>query len=487
MNRLDHSINGLRHRFPEMSAARTLSPGQARALLAVVVVLAMAFTMNPRATFIAVFGGLMSLYLLTLAHRIELLLAALRHPRVISVSDEEARAIPAKDLPIYTVLVPAFHEAEVIHRTIAALEQLDYPADRLDVKLLLEADDTETIAAARRVRSRLAADIVLVPPSLPRTKPKACNYGLTLARGELVTIYDAEDRAEPLQLRRVVAAFRQLPASVACLQAKLSYHNVGQNIITRWFTIEYTTWFSMLLPALAARGGPVPLGGTSMHVSRQVLEQVGGWDAHNVTEDADLGVRLQRMGYRAAVIDSTTLEEANSDFVNWVKQRSRWYKGYLQTWLVHMRQPRRAYRELGSSAFLGLNLVLGAIPLVAFINPVFWFLTGLWFLLRPDLVELLLPGPLYGAALVSMIVGNALALGINLVALRATGHRGLLRAALLSPLYWVMMSIAAIRAFLQLMVAPSFWEKSAHGLDRVGAGHQPAATTASAGSFGPTS
>jgi cellulose synthase/poly-beta-1,6-N-acetylglucosamine synthase-like glycosyltransferase len=465
MSQLDRSVDAVRASWPELSAHRILSRPQAALLALLAAAVIGAALLRPTALLITLLALTTALYLVTLLYRIVLLRVALRHPAEVRISDTEARAIPDEELPVYTILVPAYHEADVIARTIAALEGIDYPVDRLDVKLLLEADDHETIAAARAVASPLPAEIVLIPPGRPRTKPKACNVGLLRARGELVTIYDAEDRPEPLQLRRVVAAFRRLPPLVACLQAKLSYHNIHQNLLTRWFTAEYETWFSMMLPALARIGGPIPLGGTSMHMPRAILEAVGAWDPYNVTEDADLGVRLQRLGYQVAVLDSTTLEEANSDVVNWVRQRSRWYKGYLQTWLVHMRHPIRLWGEVGARAFLGINLLLGAIPLVALLNPVFWFLTALWFLAQPHLLVVLLPAPIYYPALVSMLAGNFIALYIGVIAVRVRRRPDLLTAVILSPLYWALMSIAAIRALIQLLVAPSYWEKSVHGLD----------------------
>lgn len=465
MSQLDHNLDAVRANWPELSAHRILSRPQVLVLALLSVAVVAAAWLRPTALLITLLALTTSLYLVTLLYRVVLLRIALRHPAEVRIRDAEARAIPDAELPVYTILVPAYREAEVIARTIAALERLDYPIDRLDVKLLLEADDRDTIAAARAVASPLPIELVLVPPGRPRTKPKACNLGLLRAKGELVTIYDAEDRPEPLQLRRVVAAFRRLPPLVACLQAKLSYHNIDQNLLTRWFTVEYETWFSMMLPALARLGGPIPLGGTSMHMPRAILEAVGAWDPHNVTEDADLGVRLQRLGYRVEVLDSTTLEEANSDVVNWVRQRSRWYKGYLQTWLVHMRQPVRLWREVGARTFLGINLLLGAIPLVAVLNPVFWFLTALWFLVQPHALTVLLPAPIYYPALASMLAGNFIALYIGLVAIQVRRRPDLLPAVILSPLYWGLMSIAAIRALVQLLVAPSFWEKSVHGLD----------------------
>jgi cellulose synthase/poly-beta-1,6-N-acetylglucosamine synthase-like glycosyltransferase len=465
MRPLDRNLDAVGANWPELSARRILSRRQAvvLALLAAAVIAAAVF--RPTALLITLLALTTALYLVTLLYRVVLLRVALRHPAEVRISDAVALAIPNDELPIYTILVPAYHEAEVIARTIAALENLDYPAERLDIRLLLEEDDRETIDAARRATSVLPREIILIPQGLPRTKPKACNLGLLGAKGEFVTIYDAEDRPERLQLRRAVAAFRRLPPLVACLQAKLTYHNVHQNLLTRWFTAEYETWFSLMLPALARIGGPVPLGGTSMHIPRTILQAVGAWDPFNVTEDADLGVRLQRLGYEVAVLDSTTLEEANSDVVNWVRQRSRWYKGYLQTWLVHMRQPFRLWREVGGRAFLGINLLLGAVPLIAVLNPIFWALTAVWFLAQPHALTVLLPAPIYYPALASMLAGNFLALYVSVIAIRVRRRPDLLLAVTLSPLYWALMSIAAIRALAQLLVAPSFWEKSVHGLD----------------------
>ncbi|TMD23620.1 MAG: glycosyltransferase [Chloroflexi bacterium] len=457
----------LRVEFPEMSAHRTLSGGQRLIAFLLAALLVAGLRLELALTLTLLLALATAVYLVNLGFRLLFLISGLRGAPLVVVADEDARSIPDRVLPVYTVLVPAYHEASVIGHTLQALERLDYPRERLDVKLLLEADDQETIAAATAAAARtsLAIEIARVPVSLPRTKPKACNVGLAHAKGSLVTIFDVEDRPEPLQLRRAALAFRRLPPSVACLQAKLSYHNARQNIITRWFTAEYETWFTLLLPALARHGGPVPLGGTSMHIKRDILERVGGWDPYNVTEDADLGVRLQRFRYQVMVLDSTTLEESNSDFVNWVKQRSRWYKGYLQTWLVHMRHPRRLWRELGPAGFLGLSVMVGAVPILQIINPLFWGLTVLWFVDRNPFLQSLLPPAIYFPALLSLVLGNFLALYMGLIAIRVARRPYLLVAALLAPAYWVMMSIAAVRALLQLVIAPSFWEKSVHGLD----------------------
>jgi cellulose synthase/poly-beta-1,6-N-acetylglucosamine synthase-like glycosyltransferase len=305
-----------------------------------------------------------------------------------------------------------------------------------------------------------------VPDGKPKTKPKACNVGLARARGEFVTIYDAEDRPDPLQLRKSVVAFSRCDQTVVCLQAKLSYYNADQNLITRWFTAEYAMWFSQLLPGLVRQSAPMPLGGTSNHFRRSALLAVGGWDAFNVTEDADLGIRLHRLGLRTHVLDSTTLEEANSDFVNWVKQRSRWYKGYLQTWLVHMRHPRQLARELGLGGFVAFNLFVGGTPLIALLNPVFWSLTFIWFIAHPPFVAALFPPVLYYTGLLCMTLGNLAFYYATIISARTTGQPKLVLAATIAPVYWAMMSIAAIKALVQLFSVPYFWEKTAHGLDR---------------------
>ena len=228
----------------------------------------------------------------------------------------------------------------------------------------------------------------MVPHSLPKTKPKACNYAMSLPDldGEMITLYDAEDVPDPLQLRRAVVAFRRVPADVGCLQARLGYFNERQNLLTRWFSMEYDQWFGAVLPAVQQAGCVVPLGGTSNHMPARVWREVGGWDEHNVTEDADLGVRLARYGYRTVILDSITLEEANSDVINWIRQRSRWYKGYLQTQIVHMRNPQRLVREIGLKATLRLVNMTGAIPLSNALNIVLWSTMLVWVVGHPEAV-----------------------------------------------------------------------------------------------------
>lgn len=451
---------------PELSASPTLTRGQRSRLIVTGMALLAALVVAPLPTLWVLVGAITAVYLAAFFYRVRIFRQSFRGADILTVSDEEARALPDNELPVYTLLVPAYREPEVIPDLLVALDRLEYPRQILDVKLLLESDDPETLQAVRTAAPGSHVEIIRVTDGPPKTKPKACNVGLLRARGTFVTIYDAEDRPDPLQLRRVVAAFRTVPERVVCLQAKLSYYNADQNLLTRWFTAEYAMWFGQLLPGLIHDGAPVPLGGTSNHFRRDALIGLGGWDAFNVTEDADLGIRLHRAGLRTLVLESTTYEEANSDFINWVKQRSRWYKGYLQTWLVHMRDPRRLWAELGPSGFLGFNLFVGGTPFLAIANPIFWALTAVWFVAHPPVVAALFPTPLYYTGMFCLAFGNATFLYGTIVSAHLTGRHSLVYAALLSPIYWAMMSIAAVKALVQLVSVPSFWEKTTHGLDR---------------------
>jgi LPXTG-site transpeptidase (sortase) family protein len=449
------------------SAAQILDPRQRQVLITASLLLVAILLLAPLTTVIVIMAITVCIYFAVVCQRLLITKRSLEDTQVVTVSDEEARAIPDHDLPIYTVLVPAYREAQVVEALAGHLRDLEYPRDRLDLKLLLEADDYETIDAAKRAAPDL--QVVLVPPGEPRTKPKALNAGFATAHGEYVTIYDAEDIPDPLQLRRAVAGFRRLPANFACLQAQLTFHNWNHNIITRWFTIEYMMWFTLFLPGLSSMDAPVPLGGTSNHIRREVLDEVGTWDPYNVTEDADLGIRLHAHGWRTAVLNSDTLEEPNSDFVNWVKQRSRWYKGYLQTWLVNLRRPIKLWRALGPGGFVQFNLFVGGTPLLSLLNPFFWLLTIVWFLGHASIIEAIFPAPLYHLALFCWIVGNLAVFYVTILAARRSGRNSLVWAACLVPVYWVMMSMAAIKAFWQVLAAPSFWEKTTHGLAVEGA------------------
>lgn len=460
---LGRAINGLREDDPLCSASVPVTGWQRAVLWSLLVIVIGCAVWQPLNTAVVLIGLCTAGYLVTMLDRVLIFRQGLAS-RAIVISEERARAIPDDELPPYTILVPAYNEPEVVGDLIGAMANLTYPRDKLQVLLLLEADDDVTIAAAKDCADSDAITILLVPPADPRTKPKACNYGLYFSTGEIVTIFDAEDLPEPLQLRRVVAAFNDLGPEVACVQAKLVYHNGHQNILTGWFTAEYGLWFGYLLPGMMGSSSPIPLGGTSNHLRRHVLDEIGAWDPFNVTEDADLGLRIAANGYRTAVIDSQTLEEANSDPINWVRQRSRWYKGYLQTWLVQIRRPIKLYRTIGMRSFVRFCLVLAGTPIIAVLNLVFWFITLVWFLGQPAVVEDVFPMYIYFPALIALVIGNAATVYMNLIALREDDRSDLLLAAMTVPVFWVMMSVAAAKGCYQMIRNPSYWEKTFHGL-----------------------
>ncbi|MGH7057380.1 MAG: glycosyltransferase family 2 protein, partial [Acetobacteraceae bacterium] len=306
-------------------------------------------------------------------------------------------------------------------------------------------------------------EIIRVPESYPKTKPKACNYAFRFARGDYTVIFDAEDIPEPDQLRKVVALFRASGPEVACIQARLNYFNWNDNFLTRMFTLEYSHWFDYLLPGLHLLRIPIPLGGTSNHFRTKVLQELGGWDPYNVTEDADLGIRLTEAGYRVAVVNSTTFEEATGRLPSWINQRSRWIKGYMQTWLVHMRHPVSLYKRLGFVGFTGFHLFIGFPPFTALINPLLWATFVVSLLIGPSRVAALFPAPVLILAVFDLLIGNAMSIYFNLVAVAKRQWFGLVPWGMLAPLYWALHSIAAYKALAQLIHNPHYWEKTTHG------------------------
>ncbi|MGB1035392.1 MAG: glycosyltransferase family 2 protein, partial [Primorskyibacter sp.] len=274
-------------------------------------------------------------------------------------------------LPPVTLLIPLFKERDIATVLLRRLHALRYPRDRLDVLLILEDDDTQTRAAIRATPLAPWMRVVVVPRGHVRTKPRAMNYALTFAKGTIVGIYDAEDAPDPDQLLQIAARFRD-DSGVDCLQGILDYYNPCSNWLSRCFTIEYAVWFRLLLPGLVRMGFAIPLGGTTVFIRRHVLDAVHGWDAHNVTEDADLGLRLARYGYRTDVVHTVTREEANNRAWPWVRQRSRWLKGYIVTYLVHMRRPAALWHDLGPWRFIGVQLVLLTAIVQFTLAPVLW-------------------------------------------------------------------------------------------------------------------
>jgi len=368
-------------------------------------------------------------------------------------------------LPTVSLLVPLHKEAAVLPQLLKNITALDYPKELLDVLLVLESTDEITKTAVDLITLPHWMRVVIVPPSKLQTKPRAMNYALDLCKGSVVGIYDAEDAPEPDQIRRIVDLFALSGPDVACIQGYLDFYNPSENWLARCFTIEYAIWFRVVLHGIEKLGLPVPLGGTTVFFRREALERLGGWDAYNVTEDADLGFRLARKGYRCAFLSTTTFEEANCHTKPWIKQRSRWLKGYAATWITHMQNPITLFRELGFRRFLAFQvLLLGTISnfLVAPFLWVMWVIafgvTLPFMSLLPDIAWMALGG--------LFMISEATLFLTGLFAVSGPKHRHLMPWVAAMMFYWPLGSLAAFKALYELLRVPFYWDKTQHTAPR---------------------
>jgi cellulose synthase/poly-beta-1,6-N-acetylglucosamine synthase-like glycosyltransferase len=365
--------------------------------------------------------------------------------------------------PVVSVMVALYREANIANRLVHRLGRLDYPPDLLDILLVVEERDHVTRAALAQADLPLAMRVIVVPDGPLKTKPRALNFALDHCRGSIIGVYDAEDAPDPDQITRVVDRFHQRGADVACLQGVLDFYNPRSNWLSRCFTIEYASWFRIILPGLARLGLAVPLGGTTLFFRRAALEELGGWDAHNVTEDADLGIRLARHGYRTELIDTVTLEEANCRALPWVKQRSRWLKGYMMTYAVHMRDPVLLWRQLGPRKFAGFQVLFLGTLSQFLLAPLLW---SLWLIPLgfPHPVADVMPPWAGPALMVLFLATEAVNIAVGIVALAMTRHR-------LSPLwvptlhlYFPLGALASYKAAWEMVTKPFYWDKTSHGV-----------------------
>jgi hypothetical protein len=442
----DHIANELVRRAPRLAArggfARWQRAAGALAALAVVALVVLA----PTPLSILLVGAIVTI---TLG---QALLAACGVRR----DCRRRRAVPDAELPTYTILIAAYREREVIGGLVECLDRLDYPRDRLEALILVERRDYQTKAAIRAAKPAGFIRVVEIPPGSPQTKPRSLNAGLLLAKGELLVVYDAEDRPDPDQLRVVAERFLEGERSLACVQAKLAVANPRRSFVTRQFAIEYGMRFELLFPGLARLRLPVPLGGTSNHFRTSVLRRLGGWDAWNVTEDADLGIRCAALGYRVELVDSITWGEMPHQVAAWRRQRSRWHKGWMLTALVHTRNPIQTWRALGGKGTIALLLVLAGTPLLYLAQSL---ALALWASGHIGLIA----ADLQVTTILALAQPAALALW-TVPLLVAARRRGLAQSVL-SPLalaYWAMHWAAAWRALHQLIRSPFTWDKTQH-------------------------
>ena len=484
------AVEMLRRDTPELSAFRTRLSRQQLICVSIPLLAALLFfAISPWTAAVLAASVATVLYIVYASYRMFCAWRGWRATATLNPSPGELAEINGRDLPTYTILLPVFREKpQTMGALLQSMAALDYPKQKLQGLLLLEQDDTQTRESLAEVEARSPGlrpqwlRILSIPPGEPRTKPKAMIYGLLYSTGDLLTIFDAEDKPEPDQLKKAAWAFQRASDNVACIQAKLSYYNSRQNLLTRWFTLEYAAWFDLFLPGLHSIHAPIPLGGTSNHFRLPILKQVLSWDPYNVTEDADLGLRFSRAGYTTQMLESTTFEEANSKFGNWLRQRSRWIKGYIQTFLVHTRNPLQLYEELGFVNTGHFMLTVGGLIYTVLVSPIFWFLLVLWLLFQPAWIPALFPGPVYYLAMVSLAFGNFFFVLLALIGAVGRGQDDLAPYTLIFPVYWIMMSCAAFLAVYELIRKPHYWQKTEHGLHTDGAwdGGEPTPAIAAA-------
>lgn len=463
-----HKANFITHTTirNQHSAVTTFSNSQKLILFSLLGGVVVSFLLNWHLTLLILFASIVILYFLDLLFNVFIIFRSLFTNPEIVITDEDIRKLEEKELPLITVLCPLYKEEAILPQFIEAMSSFDYPKDKLQVLLLLEEDDKGTIDVANKIASPFIQTL-LVPNSLPRTKPKALNWGLGHAKGEYIVIYDAEDIPEKDQLKKAIVAFNKVGTDVFCLQAKLNFYNPKQNLLTRFFTAEYSLWFDLILTGLHSIAAPIPLGGTSNFFRTRDIISVEGWDAFNVCEDCDLGLRLYKRGHKTALFNSTTFEEANSNLDSWIKQRSHWIKGYIQGFFVHIRSPKGFMRSIREPHLFTFLLIIGGKTLSVFINPFLWIMTISYFLFRPyigDFIESFYPAPIFYLGLFTLMIGNLIYLYNYMLGCARRGYWHLIKFAYLVPFYWLLMSFAAWKALYQLLVKPYYWEKTTHGL-----------------------
>ena len=378
------------------------------------------------------------------------------------------RYLSSRELPTYTVLVPVYRESKAtLENLVSSLKKLRYCKSKLSVMLVTNSDDSETneVISSMRLPSNFK-HLKTKKPYEPRGKPLSLNRALKYVDSDLMVVYDAEDMPEPDQLLKAAATFASLPEDVVCLQSKLNYYNHSENILAMMFTVEYSTWFDYFISGLTGFNLPVPLGGTSNHFKVKFLKKLGCYDAYNVTEDCDMGMRIARAGWRVAALSSTTLEEACISLPAWIKQRTRWVKGYAVTWLVHTRDLRQLVRDLGFKGTITFVLFVLGVPIVNLVNPVLYVFSVTWLLFKPDWVSFIFSG-IESMSLALFLLGNS---ALILMGVIAAWRRKLYMhcfIAFLMPLYYLLQSISTYRAMRQLLSDPHAWEKTPHGLTSV--------------------
>ncbi len=444
---LYNAICGLEQQSPEYSVRAWLNNKKRVYLTSFPLILLACLIFSPYQAFLWLFVILNIIYLLAQVSKFIIIVAGIKQ------KEHYNNEIHEVNLPIYTILLPLYKEDKVINKLIKSLSSLDYPQHLLDIKLLIEEDDLQTLSSIRSADLPFFFEIILVPQSNPRTKPKACNYGLHFAKGKYITIYDAEDKPSPNQLKQVVQQFSISEPNVVCIQAKLNYYNKKENLLTKLFAIEYSLLFDFILLGLKKFKMPIPLGGSSNHFITIKLKELGGWDAFNVTEDADLGIRLYHKGYCTDVINNLTLEEAPLTIKAWLTQRSRWIKGHILTSLLHLTQSQK----LKMREALGIICILYLPNLTYLLLPVLIILCCIFYTLNNNFVMLWK---------INLLLSIILPMAQSIFIIITKRWYDMKSTIILLALYYWLLPIAGLKALRQIFNKPYHWDKTEHGITK---------------------
>ncbi len=453
------AIHLLYDQQPKMSALSPTAFWIRMSLIFLAVTIPIGFILAPTATMTMAFYTLLPYCFASMVLKGFLTFASLERDKI-------HKPLKPLEFPTVTIFLPVRGEGPALPALVSALARLEYPIESLDFKFLVEEKDMPT----RRILNVLDLpshyEVIIIPKSHPQTKPKAMNYALPFARGEIIGIYDAEDAPEPDQILKAVHALTQADADTVCVQARLNHYNATETMLSRMAQAEYTLWFDMLLKGLSRLRLPIPLGGTSLFIKTDALRSIGGWDPYNVTEDADLGLRLARHGWRAEIINSTTWEEPPVKWKQWSGQRSRWIKGFIVTWLVHMRSPLDLIHQLGWRNALAINVMLLDGFVAFLLQPVFWIAIAAFFLKGSAPWGTLLTPNIATVTAWIFLLGQAF---ILVAAFTAIQRRFGFSRAIWCPglwLYWQGATVPAYRALREMFGQQAEWRKTEHGISK---------------------
>ncbi len=361
-----------------------------------------------------------------------------------------------KEFPLVTILVPLKQENEVIHQTFSAISNLNYPSSSIQGIIIVESTDTLTKKSIETSIIPDGFEVMEIPTLPPFTKGRAIQRALLVAKGKYITIYDAESRPEPNQVIKAVEILEKEKGKT-CLQSIIRIENAKENEITSFFASEFWDWYDKRMVNLHKRGIPFGLGGNSFFLATETLKEVGGWDPFNVTEDAELTVRLIKNNVDIKLMNSITHEACPSTMKNWIKQRTRWSKGLLTTSIIHLISGKFGFKGFTFKQWYHFWLRMYVGNLI----PFFFAFIFILFLFQSFsyenfvLVNIVLAINLVPSLIVSMWADKK---NFNTMGIKIRIHN--LFAVTL--IYWGMYLWAGFRANYEFLFSPLKWHKTDH-------------------------